>query len=436
MSLPPPTPERTQGGPAPRRRTRRTRRYWFLGAAAAALLLAWFGGRALWGLHHWRTGCRALQQDDFAAALAGFRRCLRVWPGSAAVRLRAARAARRGGLLPLAEEHLAACEEHGATDETALERALLDAQRGELHWTARPLLEKVQAGSPDAGLIFEALVRGYFHKRSLGPALNLLDEWLRRDPDAAAAHYWRGRIFADLDQGGYAVRAFRRAVELAPHATTYRVGLAAALAGNGLFEEAFPHLRALLPQVPDDPEVRLGMARCLRAFSRPAEAVAHLDAVLGDHPDNADAWAEKGHAFRDQGDLAGAARCLERAVKQRPWDYTICFALFTVLQEQGRTQEAKAAWEHLERVRRESNRLRELQAQVERGGRGVAASHELGSLFLRLGSEDVGLRWLRAALEEAPDHRPTHALLADYYTRKGDLARAAEHGRLARRPGR
>jgi Flp pilus assembly protein TadD len=48
----------------------------------------------------------------------------------------------------------------------------------------------------------------------------------------------------------------------------------------------------------------------------------------------------------------------------------------------------------------------------------------MGELFLRNGREQDGLRWLRSALREQPDHGPTRQALAAYYERKGQTDRA------------
>ena len=60
---------------------------------------------------------------------------------------------------------------------------------------------------------------------------------------------------------------------------------------------------------------------------------------------------------------------------------------------------------------------------------------EIGVLYLGLGEDDQGLRWLSSALEEDPRHGPTHAALADYFERVGKKDEAASHRRLADHSG-
>jgi Tfp pilus assembly protein PilF len=57
--------------------------------------------------------------------------------------------------------------------------------------------------------------------------------------------------------------------------------------------------------------------------------------------------------------------------------------------------------------------------------------YELGMIGLRVGAVEAGLRWLHRALKEDPTHAPTHKALMEYYERKCDFSRAAEHRRKA-----
>ena len=56
---------------------------------------------------------------------------------------------------------------------------------------------------------------------------------------------------------------------------------------------------------------------------------------------------------------------------------------------------------------------------------------EAAQILLRSGRVQEGLDWLNGILRDAPGHRPTHQVLADYYQRTRDGRRAAHHRRLA-----
>jgi Tfp pilus assembly protein PilF len=60
-----------------------------------------------------------------------------------------------------------------------------------------------------------------------------------------------------------------------------------------------------------------------------------------------------------------------------------------------------------------------------------APRHEAGVILFRNGQEQEGLRWLASALQQDPNHRPTHELLVEYFEKHGQPEKAAQHRRLA-----
>jgi tetratricopeptide (TPR) repeat protein len=408
---------------------------WVVLAGLAVLGVAgWFGGRAAWAQSHRSAAEDAARQYDFPAALEGFERSLSLWPYGAATHLKAARASRRAGLFERAEEHLRQCEKHGGDPELVLETALLRAQQGHVTDVGPTLLQRVQTGDADRNLILEALAQGYFKAADYARAEQVVQRLEALAPDHPAAPYWRARIYHEGDRLGEALAGYRRAVDLAPRSTAYRLRLAEALVEAGEHREAWPHLTELSVRLPSSPELWLAKARCLRAFTQQGRAVELLDRVLAEQPDNADAWAERGLVCRDRGDHDEAVRCLRRAVELAPADYKIGSALYAVLQAQGHAEEAGRLWDRLEGIRRDQNRVRELQEDVNKNGPRAGVLYEVGTLFLRLRNEGEALRCFNLALRYDPSHRPTHEALATYHQSKGNARLAAAHRALADTP--
>lgn len=97
----------------------------------------------------------------------------------------------------------------------------------------------------------------------------------------------------------------------------------------------------------DDPYVYVEYAHALQQSGRLADALA----VLSLHPiDTALAHAIRAEGARAAGDLVGAAQLLERATKQAPNDPWFWFALGHVYAGQGRSAEARAAWQQAVQV--------------------------------------------------------------------------------------
>ena len=80
-------------------------------------------------------------------------------------------------------------------------------------------------------------------------------------------------------------------------------------------------------------------------------------------------------------------------------------------------------------------RISNLQAKAADYPHDPEPRREIGVLYLGLGEDDQGLRWLSSALQEDPRTGPTHAALADYFERVGKMDEAAFHRRQANGPG-
>ncbi len=426
MSALPGNVESVAAAPAVGRRRWR----WVLIGIAVFVLTGWYGGRQLWGFYHLRGAQKALGRYDFDAALAEWECCLRVWPNHLPTRLEAARAARRAERYDTAQAHLAVCEKGDVNRDTALELAMFRVQQGDLT-DADPLQNLIREGHEGAELCIEALARGYIATHRNGSAMAALNDLIEREPAHPWAYYWRGTVWEALDRPGRAVADYGQALELRPQQSDFRLRLALMLLQVGQTEKAGPHFDELLARRPDDPQVLLGAARFERACARPQRALEYLDLVVHDHPENAEAWAERGRAFRDQENGVEAVRCFRKAFELLPRRYNIGFDLCTELYGLGQTQEAKALQERVEELKRQELYLDKLMARLEQETNTAPLRYEIGTIYQRHKLDNLALVWFLSALQEDPNHRPTHRVLADYYQRKGNAQAAEHHRRLA-----
>jgi tetratricopeptide (TPR) repeat protein len=387
----------------------------------------WLAGRYVWGATEQRAAEHALKQYDFAEALEHLEYCLNVWPNNATLRLQAARAARRGGLLARAEEHLALCEVKGVTPESALERSLLLAQRGELQEVELLLHGLLREDHRDSVLILEALAQGYRQVPRVLDTGNALEELIKRAPAHPWAYFWRGNIYEYLSRIFLAVDDYRRAVELLPRNTEFRIRLVQGLLRSQEAAEAWPHIEELLRRCPANPDVILCAARCQRALGQHGQALEYLERLVRDQPDHAEAWAERGLAYNDKGDGAVALVCLKRAYALDPNTYAIGFAFFQELRRQGKEQEAARVLRQVEARKREDEHLTALFGRAGDPRSDPAARYEIGVILMRRKDTHAALRWFSDALRQDPSHRPTHLALADYYQRAGNTDAAAYH---------
>ncbi len=364
-------------------------------------------------------------------ALTHLEHALRMGQDSVSTQLQAARAARRAERYDRAEMYLDLCEKKGARMETALERLMLRAQQGDLAETELPLQRQITDGHPDTVLFLEALARGYLAAMRMGKAHEALTELIKRDPEHPWAYFWRAGLYETLHRTSEALPDYRRAVELAPRQGEFRLRLALALLDAGQTARAGPHFDELLQQMPANPRVLLGVARYHRACAQPERALEYLDTLLRDHPDSAEGWAQRGRAYRDQGNSTEAVRCLRKAFDLEPRSYPIGFDLYTELYGLGQVKEAQAIEQRVEHQKQQEKLVERLLLRLENDRKSASLRYESGMVYLRNQVHEMALHWFRAALQIDPEHRPTHQALAEYYQRQGDDRAAKYHRQRA-----
>jgi tetratricopeptide (TPR) repeat protein len=127
--------------------------------------------------------------------------CRRMSPDNARFHFLAARTARRLDDNDEAERLLDRAAQLGWVKEAIdLERALAQAQRGDLRPIEGVLVSFVARDHPEKARILEALSRGYLATYRLHRALACLDSWLEFQPDNTQARLWRGQARLLLDR--------------------------------------------------------------------------------------------------------------------------------------------------------------------------------------------------------------------------------------------
>jgi tetratricopeptide (TPR) repeat protein len=411
----------------------RRRRRWY-GVACLALLAAagWFGWPQALGWYHWRTAQQDLERHDFAAASAHFGACAHVWPHSIAVRLAAARAARKAGLLDQADEHLGACQrlEKKASEERTLEVTLLQIERGPMSQAQEKYLQDyLQHEHADAQDVLEALADQYLRRSRYVEAARLLDAWLERRPDQLEVLVRRGWVADHLFDFETTQRCYEKALAIAPDRDNVRLRLAELLLLNNRAAEARAHLEKLRPRS-DAPGVTIIYARCLEQLGQTKEARVLLDQVLLQHPEDAQALSERGKVALDEQKPGEAEVYLTRALKRAPKDRQILYTMSQCLERQNKQEEAGKYARMLKEIDEDIKTVGQLVQDVMRRPHDAELRYRIGAIFLKNGQEEEAMHWFATALEENPVHRGTHQTMADYYERLGDRERAKKHRQI------
>lgn len=404
-------------------------------AALLAVALVLLAGAApnAWAWAKLRAGRAALAAHRPEEARRALDSCAGVWGFCPSVRMLACRAAWQSGDPEAAVLELRAAQRRtGATAETALEWALAAASAGELGETEPFLQQQMDARPEVAPLVWEALALGYLRVYRTRDAMTGLNFWLARDPDNVRALDLRGQTYV---AGKGVVRGcedYRRVLERDPARADTRRRLADGLIALGGYEEAATHLEVLRRAEPADAGLAARLARCYALLGRGEDARALLGPVLAAHPDD-------GPALRTLGQVelvarrAGAAEApLRRAAALLPNDYHAHQLFFQALQQQGKTDEARAQLKLAEAVRERSERIGELTSRrLAESPLDPALHFELGKLLLESGSPDVAEQWLLTAIRLDPTHRGAHGALAGLYAARGEAPRADRHRALS-----
>src|SRR5262249_22298109 len=238
----------------------------------------------------------------------------------------AARAARRGGLLDEARQHLDRCPPSPeTTEDLLLERILLQVQRGGLAGLDKLLLEEVQLEHPQSPALLEVLTWDWMGRYQLDEAQHALEVWRQlrpRDPEPLVRLGW---VAEHLLRKPEAVDDYRQALALDPDRDPVRQRLADILLDLKLGGEAARQYEVLVRKRPEDPAVLRGLARCRFQQARLDEAEKLLDDLLARQPDLPAALGEQGRLALARGQMDRAEAALRQAVAALPHDQELLY---------------------------------------------------------------------------------------------------------------
>ncbi len=405
----------------------RGRRFWLALLVGAILLAA--VAPVLWAGYHAYAAHRAWKRYHSAEARAHFNVCLHIWPWSrsAVLHLWAAQAARREGDFEEARRLLHECQNtlHDNSPEALLEWAMLRAARGDLETTTEPLRETVRLQPAVLPVVYEALAEGYLTLSRVLDALRTADEWLKLEPNNPQVWFVRGKIHRHVGAVQTVAADCQRVLELDPERTEARWWLAIALLDLGRYQEAYQQLEILEASHSQDVNVQVRRAICLWRLERDEEARGLLDGVLAEHPHHGSALRTRGQMLLQAGQYAQAEPWLREAARVLPYEHATQNALWECLRQQGKSEEAEVQRQRTEALFERLTQLTDiLTHRMQQKPDDPSLHCKLGTLYLQLGSPQVGEAWLLSALRLDRHYQPALEALAQYFQDRGDNERA------------
>ncbi len=379
--------------------------------------------------YHLGAAEQALTANRLEQAKAHLLLCLELQPNHVQAHFLLAQTARRTGNDREALAYLEKAEQlNGVPEAVELERTLLRVQNGDLTPAQDALLwAYVKKGHPGAVLILEALTKGYMKTFRLGQAQESLEEWLERQPENIQALSWRGRVLRHLKGDREAAAVFQKIVQLDPDNASARLDLAQTLLDINQPRQAVEQFQWLAEREPGHAGAVLGLAQGRRLLGQIDQARSLLAGLLQQFPDHAKALAERGRLELEAGNWDQAETFLTRAVARTPFDRDAVYNYLRCL-ERRQDKVAAAKWRsRLQQIDDGLKRLAVLTQKITQAPREAGPRCEAGKIFLSIGNDQEGLRWLASALHEDPNHLESHKVLHDYYGDKGRLDLAARH---------
>ena len=212
---------------------------------------------------------------------------------------------------------------------------------------ALPILQDVLRENPRNAFAHLVLGSAYMGMSQYRPAIEQYRTYLELVPTSAYAHQWIAICHVRLNDQDEALREAAAALAIDPRFTDSRVLRGGILASRGQYDAALAELRAAVDTDPEKPMVRLDLAKVLAEAGRNEEARVEYERILTRQPEYPAALTGLGALRAGLGQLDEAGRLLRRSLEVQPAQPDARFNLARVLEQQGRSAEATAEYQHV-----------------------------------------------------------------------------------------
>jgi Flp pilus assembly protein TadD len=278
----------------------------------------------------------------------------------------------------------------------------------------------------------KTLAWAYMNNLRYGPAFASLSRWHEVEPDSPEPFRWRGWVLERMSDREGAINQYKQALELDPDHVAIRLRLAEMYLERSDPLAALPHLEQLRKRFPNRPDIQARLGQCRYLLGETEEAQRLLEAAVQQLPGDSMTliYLGKIHMQATPPRAVEAETWLRRALTLDPTDLETERLLTLCLRSQGRSKEAQAMQEQVERDEGVLKRVNQtLRQEADNPVTDPAALTEVGALFLRANNESLGSYWLNRALERDPDYQPALEALVGYYEKTGQATKADTYRR-------
>ena len=280
--------------------------------------------------------------------------------------------------------------------------------------------------------VYEALANGHLAAFN-GPELQrCLDYWLEWNPQATQPRLMRAQFSQRLAKYSEAAKQFEEIVRDHPACRAARLGWGECLLQLNQASAAETQLRTCLEQQRDSQTAVLLAKSLIQTSQSPAAGALLTEFQATPNPEaRAVVLEELGRWNLDQGQADEAVKHLEEAVKLAPETASAWHALSSAYSLQGHPEKAKNALETSQASQKRLQRFAEVIVDLNVNPRSLPLRVEAAQILFQQGLDHDAVAWLNTVLSQDIDHRQANEILADYYTKQGQLDLAERHRQLA-----
>ena len=272
--------------------------------------------------------------------------------------------------------------------------------------------------------VAEALTAVYLGSFRLREARAAIDRWARDDPFSPGPHLARNKVDERSDApASNLVRNDREALRRDPGLLTSRLALAEHLRAAHRPDEAADTFDGYIALRPADPAGLVGAGQNAMERGRLADASAYFDRALAADPRDPVALKERANLDLRAGRHTQARDRFAAVVALDPFDPDTRYGYAQTLKALKLPELARAQDEAFQRLKVEHARMVQIRSALVRDPKDAPLRLEAARWLIDHG-HDEGAEWAKQLLGDRPADVGALTLLAEYYERKGDFARA------------